>query len=325
MDDMEIQDLLEQTATEFNEAFAETEYPEINLGEFLTITQEGNRETERRAYGEITGTQDLDNGLVDENTTSLETEDVNIKAKKMAYLDWGKAVVYTQLAIIRANKLGLKLDTVKLDNLRAVALRTIQKTVMAGHAKRKDVTGMINNASVDRFDLTGSTYTALGDMTGPEARQFMLNLVRYAFEGSGSIVMPNTIAIDSADLMYLSGLYDNALTNGQSNINALTAIRQSLNEYAGINVDILGIPMGFAAGKGKGNNNRAIVYLNDKATVYTDWALAPSAGQPFQRSSLSWEIPVEAQFTGAIISQLDRYFYVDYKSGIPATPAPTRG
>ena len=325
MDDMEIQDLLEQTATEFNESFKEKEYPDVNLGQFMTITQSGNRETEKRAYGEITGTQDLDNGLIDENTTSLETEDVNIKAKKMDYIDWGKAVVYTQLGVIRANKLGIKLDTTKLENLRGVALRTIQKTCLAGHAKRKDVTGLINNGSVNRFDLTGTTYKALGDMSGPEARQFMLNLARYAFEGSGSIVMPSTIAIDSADLMYLSGLYDNAITNGQSNINALTAIRQSLNEYAGQNVNILGIPMGFAKGKGKSGNNRAAVYVNDQSTIYTDWALAPSAGQPFQRSSLSWEIPVEAQFTGAIISQLDRFFYVDYKSGIPETPVPTKG
>lgn len=323
MDEMEIQDLLEQTATEFNESFKEKEYPDVNLGQFMTITQSGNRETEQKAYGEISGTQDLDNGLIDENTTSLEAEDVNIKAKKMAYIDWAKAVVYTELGVIRANKLGIKLDTTKLENLRGVALRTIQKTCLAGHAKRKDVTGLINNDSVNRFDLTGGK--SLGQMTGPEARQFMLNLVRYAFEGSGSIVMPNTIAIDSSDLMYLSGVYDNSITNGQSNINALTAIRQSLNEYAGVNINIIGIPMGFAAGKGKGGNNRAVVYVNDQATVYTDWALAPSAGQPFQRSSLSWEIPVQAQFTGAIISQLDRFFYVDYKSGIPATPTPTKG
>ena len=324
MDEMEIQDLLEQTATEFNNTFEEKEYPDINLGQFLTIKQEGTRESEKKAYGEIDGTQDLDNGLIDENTTSLETEDVNITAKKMAYIDWAKAVVYTELAVIRANKIGIKLDTAKLENLRDVALRTIQKTVLAGHAIRKDVTGMINNSSVNTFDLTGSSYKALGEMTGPEARQFMLNLVRYAYEGSGQIVMPNTIAIDSADLMYLSGLYDNALTNGQANINALTAIRQSLNEYAGINVEILGIPMGFAKGKGKSKGNRAIVYVNDAATVYTDWALAPSAGQPYQRSSVSWEIPVQAQFTGAIISQLDRYFYVDYKSNVPDVPAVTK-
>ena len=55
MDEMEIQDLLEQTATEFNESFTEKEYPDVNIGQFMTITQQGNRETEKRAYGEITG------------------------------------------------------------------------------------------------------------------------------------------------------------------------------------------------------------------------------------------------------------------------------
>ncbi|WP_116914621.1 major capsid family protein, partial [Yersinia pestis] len=60
--------------------------------------------------------------------------------------------------------------------------------------------------------------------------------------------------------------------------------------------------------------NRACVYVNDESTVFTDWALPPTTGDVFQRSPLSWEIPVEAQFTGAIIRKLDRFVYVDYKS-----------
>ena len=325
MDEMEIQDLLEQTATEFNNTFEEREYPDIVLGDFLTITQDGNRATEQRAFGEIMGTQNLDNGLVDENTTSLELEDLSIKARKMDYIDWAKAVVYTKLAVIRAEKLGIKLDTAKLENLRDVALRTIMKVGFIGHARRPDVTGLLNNKAINRFDLSGAAHKSIKEMSGPEARAFILNIVRYAYEGSGSIVMPDTIAIDSADLMYLSSVYDNDLTHGQSNINALTAIRQSLNEYAGIDVNIIGIPMGFAIGKGKGNgNNRAVVYKNASDVIWMDWALAPSAGQPFQRSSLSWEIPVEAQFTGVIVSKLDRIFYVDYKSGVERAPMPTK-
>lgn len=45
-----------------------------------------------------------------------------------------------------------------------------------------------------------------------------------------------------------------------------------------------------------------------------DWALAPTAGDVFKRSTTSWEVPVEAQFTGTIIRKLDRIIYVDYKA-----------
>lgn len=242
MEELEVQDLLESTVTEFNGSFEKTEYPDIQIGQFMTITQDGNRQVTSKAYGEETGTQDLDNGLVDENTTSLETEDVNINAKKMGYIDWGKSVVYTNLAVTRAAKLGIALDTSKLENLRGVALRTIQKVALKGHAKRTDVTGLLNNSKINIEDMSAGK--AISDMTGAEARQFFISLVKYGYEASNGIIMPNTIAIDNMDLLTLSGLYDSSITNGATNINAITAIKASLKEYAGFDINILGVPMG---------------------------------------------------------------------------------
>lgn len=318
MDEMEIVEVLEQTATDFNEEFKPEELPDIQLGKFLTITTEGNRETEEKAYGEMTGTQDLDNGLIDENTTSLETEDINIKAKKMGYIDWGKSVVYTSLAVVRAQKLGIALDTAKLDNLRGVAWRTIQKTALLGHARRADVTGLLNNQAVHREDF--DKRKKLSEMTGAEARKFFIDLVRFGYDNSDGIVMPDTIALDAGDLLTLSSTYDPTITNGQTNINAITAIREALRDFAGYDINIVGIPQGFALGAGsiadsKGKAvqaNRAVVYCNTADVVKLDMALAPSAGEVFKRSTLSYEIPVEAQFTGALIQKLDRFAYVDY-------------
>jgi len=312
MDELEIQELLENTALEFNESFEQQEYPDVQLGKFMTITQKGNIKTTEKGYGEQSGTQDLDNGLIDENTTSLETEDVNVKAKKMGYIDWGKSVIYTKLAVERAANYGIQLDKSKMENLRGVALRTMQKTALAGHAVRTDVTGLLNNASVNVEDLTKGK--PISEMSGAEARQFFLNLIKYGYQASDEIIMPNTVAIDSMDLLTLSGLYDSTITNGDSTINTLTAIKEALREFAQQDISILGIPMSFAKGAGKNKSNRACVYTNNEETIYTDWARAPSAGAVFQRSPTSFEIPVESQFTGAIISKLDRFIYVDYKS-----------
>lgn len=312
METIDVQNLLEQAAIDFDKTFETQEYPDVQLGKFLTITNSGNEQTTEVLYGEQKGTQDLDNGVIDENTTSLETEDVYVAAKKMGYIDWAKSAVYTSKGVVRAAKLGIQLDTVKLENLRGVCLRTIQKTVLAGHERRTDVTGLINNPSVNVHDLTKGK--PISEMTGGEARKFFIDLIKLGYQASDQIVMPNTIAIDNMDLLTLSGLYDASITNGVSNVNALQAIKQALNELAGQDISIVGIPMGFAQGKGKRRANRACVYVNDESTVFTDWALPPTTGDVFQRSPLSWEIPVEAQFTGAIIRKLDRFVYVDYKS-----------
>ena len=312
MDNLDIQEVIEQTAIDFDKSFEKQEYPDVQLGKFMTITNKGNVQTTDVAYGQETGTQDLDNGVIDESTTSLETEDVNIEAKKMYYIDWAKVVVYTKLGVERAKKLGIQLDTTKLENLRGVCLRTIQKTALIGHARRRDVTGMLNNGAVNIEDM--SKQKAIGDMTGAEARAWFINLIKLGYKASDEIIMPDTIAIDNMDLLTLSGLYDSSITNGATNINALQAIRQSLNEFAGQNIEIVGVPMGFAQGVAKQGVNRAVVYTNNESTIYTDWARAPATGDVFKRSSMSFEVPVEAQFTGAIIRKLDRFLYVDYKA-----------
>ncbi|MEG0280629.1 MAG: DUF2184 domain-containing protein [Morganella sp. (in: enterobacteria)] len=312
MDNLDIQEVIEQTAIDFDKSFEKQEYPDVQLGKFMTITNKGNVQTTDVAYGQETGTQDLDNGVIDESTTSIETEDVNIEAKKMYYIDWAKAVVYTKLGVERAKKLGIQLDTTKLENLRGVCLRTIQKTALIGHARRRDVTGMLNNGAINIEDM--SKQKAISEMTGAEARAWFIDLIKLGYKASDEIIMPDTIAIDNMDLLTLSGLYDSSITNGATNINALQAIKQSLNEFAGQNIEIVGVPMGFAQGVAKAGINRAAVYTNNESTIYTDWARAPATGSVFQRSSMSFEIPVEAQFTGAIIRKMDRFLYVDYKA-----------
>lgn len=312
MDELDIVDLINETTTEFNNSFAPEMYPDIQIGDFMTITNVGNRKTSAKAYGEQTGTQNLDNGLVDENTTTLETEDINISAKKAPYLDWAKSVIYTRLGVERASALGIKLDTVKLENLRGVAFRSMQKVALVGHSKRKDVTGLLNNSSVEIENLTQRK--KLSEMTGAEVRKWFINLFKVGYQRSNGILMPNTAAIDSMDLLTLSGMYDTSITNGDGTINVLDAVKRSLKEFTGQDVSIKGIPQGFASKVGTGGNARACVYTNAVDVISQDWALAPTAGSVFARSPLAFEVPVEAQYTGALISKMDRIVYVDYQS-----------
>lgn len=314
MEDFQIIDLINEETTAFNNTFNPDVYPDVRIGDFMTITNVGNRQTSYKAYGEQSGTQDLDGGLVDENTTVLETEDVNISAKKAPYLDWAKSVIYTELAVERASALGIKLDTVKLENLRGVALRSMQKVAISGHSLRTDVTGMLNNGSVEIENLT--TGKALSAMTGAEVRAWFINLFKVGYQRSNGILMPNTVAIDSMDLLTLSGMYDTTITNNDGTINVLQAVKNTLRDFVGFEVNITGIPQGLAlnAGTSKKGAARAVVYTNSVDVISQDWALAPTAKPAFQKSPLSYEVPVEAQYTGAIINKLDRIVYVDYLS-----------
>ncbi len=310
--DEEILSQLASAAASFNEGFKEREYPEVQLANFVPITQKGDESIDALDYGEIEGTQDLENGLIDENTTSLETEDLNITAKKGLYLSWAKSAVYTSEAVARAKRLDIELDTAKLRNLERVALLTMQKTALLGHKKIGGVQGLLTNANVKAKDLTAGT--AISAMTGAEARAFFLSLIEFGYEQNGGLLIPNTIAIDSKDLMALASKYDNSIGAVNGGINALTAIKEALSQSTGVDVNIVGIPLGFAQDLGGKGKNRAVVYTKSEDVLSTDWALSPTAMQPFQRSVLSWEIAVKAKFTGTLIRQLDKVAYVNYKA-----------
>ena len=150
-------------------------------------------------------------------------------------------------------------------------------------------------------------------MTGSEARDWFLNLLKIGYERSGGILMPSTIAIDSMDLLTLSGKYDTSITDDKK-MNVLRVVKEALREFAGQEITINGIPQNLASNAGKNNSARACVYTNSSDIIYQDWALAPTAGNVFQRSSLSFEVPMQAQYSGAIITQLDKFTYVDYNS-----------
>lgn len=310
--DEEILSQLASAAASFNEGFKEREYPEVQLANFVPITQQGDESIDALDYGEIEGTQDLENGLIDENTTSLETEDLNITAKKGIYLSWAKSAVYTSEAVARAKRLDIELDTAKLRNLERVALLTMQKTALLGHKKISGVQGLLTNANVKAKDLTAGT--AISAMTGAEARAFFLSLIEFGYEQNGGLLIPNTIAIDSKDLMALASKYDNSIGAVNGGVNALTAIKEALSQSTGVDVNIVGIPLGFAQDLGGKGKNRAVVYTKSEDVLSTDWALSPTAMQPFQRSVLSWEIAVKAKFTGTLIRQLDKVAYVNYKA-----------
>lgn len=310
--DEEVLSQLASAVASFNEGFKEREYPEVQLANFVPITQNGDESIDALDYGEIEGTQDLENGLIDENTTSLETEDLNITAKKGIYLSWAKSAVYTSEAVARAKRLDIELDTAKLRNLERVALLTMQKTALVGHKKIGGVQGLLTNANVKAKDLTAGT--AISVMTGAEARAFFLSLIEFGYEQNGGLLIPNTIAIDSKDLMALASKYDNSIGAVNGGVNALTAIKEALSQSTGVDVNIVGIPLGFAQDLGGKGKNRAVVYTKSEDVLSTDWALSPTAMQPFQRSVLSWEIAVKAKFTGTLIRQLDKVAYVNYKA-----------
>lgn len=310
--DEEVLTQLATAAASFNEGFKEREYPEVQLANFVPITQQGDESIDALDYGEIEGTQDLENGLIDENTTSLETEDLSITAKKGIYLSWAKSAVYTSEAVARAKRLDIELDTAKLRNLERVALLTMQKTALVGHKKIAGVQGLLTNANVKVNDLTAGT--AISAMTGAEARAFFLSLIEFGYKQNGGLLIPNTIAIDSKDLMALASKYDNSIGAVNGGVNALTAIKEALSQSTGVDVNIVGIPLGFAQDLGGRGKNRAVVYTKSEDVLSTDWTLSPTAMQPFQRSVLSWEIAVKAKFTGTLIRQLDKVAYVNYKA-----------
>lgn len=306
---------LEESKNIFNAGFTDLEFPKIQIGKFLPITNRGTVEDSGLAYGQTTGTLNVENGMINENTTSIELEGVSVSLERGAYLNFAKGAIYTELEHKRAKGLGLDIVAKKLKTVSENVLLIMQRLALAGHPVKTDITGLLNNKRVTTLDFSAKD---IKEMKPKEVTDFFLLLMEFYNEQTKWLLFPDTIAIDARDLAYLSSYYEELSDGKTSQIALLENIENKLFKMAGHAVEIIAVPMGVAHNPTT-SLSRIALYNKNEEVLFVDWAQAPTSSEPFRRSSLAYELVVQSQTTGAIIKELDQVLYVDYTSTVPRT------
>lgn len=317
LDAIAVETALETALTEFDQSFATKEYPTFILPEFVTIESQGGYGGKYSEFGELDGRGDLDAGLIGDSTSSTETADVNVEMVESPIKTWSMSTQWNIQALYEAQEAGLPIDTIKLENLRNLAMQTLQKVGFVGHVRDTRIKGLLNSDKVETSDVIATK--ALDEMTAEELLRFFVNIFKAGYKKSGSILVPDTLAIDASDLMLLrTTTANNIITTDGGYTSALTQIEAALSDIASRKVSIKGIPSDFAVGAGTGGKSRAIVYTNEADIVRMNVPVQPETlGELTRKSALTFESTLYMRFGGVDFRQPDMASYVDYNSTTP--------
>lgn len=285
----------------------ETKYPEIVFPQFVYVDQTtAVGITEKLHYG-ADEHGSLDDGLITVGTSTLDQVEVGFSPTRSYIVPWAKSVTWTKPELEQGQLLGLPLDTAKIMALNKNAHQTLQKVAFLGHARDERLTGLLNNKSVEVYNVKGSAAnTKVQAMDFDKAVAFFKEIFLQGMEKTKRIEAPNTFAIDSLDLAHL------ALTQrANTDTTALEFLKKSLSAAAGREVAIKALPGNFGAQVTQGKN-RAMVYINSKEHVIFDVPMSPTVLNVKEKGLLAFESGLRMAFGGVTFMEPDSALYVDY-------------
>ena len=284
-------EVLASKLTAVDKAIAATKYPAIVFPEFVTVDQSAAiGATEKVHYGStISGS--LDDGIVGDNTNTLDTVSVAFQQRKTPIVDWMKVVRYSLIELERCKILGVDIDTQKIMALNKNAMQTLQKVAFLGHGRDGRLKGLLNGEGVEvvSADTAGIVTTKPVDkMTFAEAVEFFESMFKFAISKTKHIDTPNMLVIDAGDLAHLAFL---TRTAGDATT-ALEFLTKNLEAAAGQPVKIKAAPANYAA----------VV------------PMTPRTIPVFQKGAVDFETGLRMAFGGVVFKEPESALYVDYKA-----------
>ncbi|MEX4462840.1 DUF2184 domain-containing protein [Haemophilus influenzae] len=293
--------------TAVSKEISETKYPEIVFPQFVYVDQQAAVGiTEKLHYG-ADEHGSLDDGLITTGTSTLDQVEVGFTPTRSYIVPWAKSVTWTTPELEQGKLLGLALDTAKIMALNKNAQQTLQKVAFLGHAKDTRLTGLLNNKSVEVYNIKGTAQNSkVQTMDFDKAVAFFKEIFLQGMEKTKRIEAPNTFAIDSLDLAHL------ALTQrNNTDTTALEFLTKSLSAAAGREVAIKALPSNFGTRVTNGKT-RAMIYVNSKEHVIFDVPMSPTVLAAQQKGLLAYESGLRMAFGGVTFMEPNSALYVDY-------------
>lgn len=294
----------------FREQMVEEKYPEIVFPQFVHVDNSGGTGLTDKLHFEVDSASDLDDGLIGDKTTSVDTVGVDFKDARTPIVSWAKGVEYTMRELEICARLGIDVDTQKIRVLRQNADQTLQKVAFVGHARDKRITGLLNSPIVTPVKaLKGST--ALKDfkgMSGDEMAQAIEDMFTAILDKTELIAAPDTLALPMLDFVAAA-----LKPRGEGrDTSVLEYATEKLKAAAGKPVTIKGIPLKYADTAGVGGKKRALAYINSPQHVVFDIPVPPEMLDAQQKGLLAWQTGMRMDFGGVTFLEPQSAAYFDY-------------
>ena len=294
----------------FREQIVEEKYPEIVFPQFVHVDNSGGTGLTDKIHFEVESASDLDDGLVGDKTTSIDTVAVDFKDARTPIVSWAKGVEYTLRELEICARLKIDVDTQKIRVLRQNADQTLQKVAFMGHARDSRITGLLNSPVVTPVKaLKGST--ALKDfalMTADEMAAALVDMFTAILNKTELIAAPDTLAIPMTDYVMAA-----VTPRGEGrDTSVLEYVTEKLKAAAGKPVTIKGIPLKYADTAGVGGKKRAIAYINSPQHVVFDVPVPPEMLDAQQKGLLAWQTGMRMDFGGVTFLESQSAAYFDY-------------
>lgn len=290
----------------FREQMVEEKYPEIVFPQFVHVDNSGGTGLTDKIHFEVESASDLDDGLIGDKTTDVDTVDVEFADRRSPIVAWGKGVTYTQRELEICSRLNIDVDTQKLRVLRQNADQTLQKVAFVGHGRDKRIKGLLNGTGIAAKPIkVAKTFEA---MTGDEAASCVVDMFKTVLESTKLIAAPDTMALPMMDFVELA-----VKPRGEGrDTSVLEYVREKLKAAAGKSVEIKGIPLTYADKAGAGGKKRAIAYINSPQHVVFDIPVPPDLLDTRQKGLLAWQTGMRMDFGGVSFLEPQSAVYADY-------------
>lgn len=315
-ENVDYSDVITEQLLERDKQLQEKELPEINIGQAVPVTEGLDFATEEWEYGVTEVRGSVKNGVIGIKTTSLETIDSTIEAKKSPVVQWAKGLVYTQQEIEKAQKLGINLPTKKQNDLYANALATIQYAGYVGHEQKKGQEGLLTGSQVNVYNETSGK--TIKEMSSDEFVKMILSGYKEVWSRSNYTVKPTHISMDAEDFMEAMQKFDpNPIIVGADllPISAMDRVMASLRKASQderFNINFVKVPAGYAKQVNK-NKSRLAIYSHDQDYLEMKVHM-PEILEVMRKDLLSYQSGYRSAFTGVMWKEPKSAQYVDYKS-----------
>ena len=315
-ENVDYSDVITEQLLERDKQLQEKELPEINIGQAVPITEGLDFATEEWEYGVTEVRGSVKNGVIGIKTTSIETIDSTIEAKKSPVVQWAKGLVYTQQEIEKAQKLGINLPTKKQNDLYANALATIQYAGYVGHEQKKGQEGLLTGSQVNVYNETSGK--TIKEMSSDEFVKMILSGYKEVWSRSNYTVKPTHISMDAEDFMEAMQKFDpNPIIVGADllPISAMDRVMASLRKASQderFNINFVKVPAGYAKQVNK-NKSRLAIYSHDQDYLEMKVHM-PEILEVMRKDLLSYQSGYRSAFTGVMWKEPKSAQYVDYKS-----------
>lgn len=296
------------TLTEIRQQIIEQKFYEIAPADYISVKVGfGAFSDQLLTYRSYSTGDGFESGIVDTNTSKLDTVDTGFDAITTKIVSWAKGLEYNLLSLQTATKSGNwslieQKEKARLQNWQL----GIQKIFGLGHSTDEKVTGLLNNPNVT--DDTTTLTAKISSLSDENFQSFIQAFVAAYRANTGSRNYPDTFVIPSSDW---DGLGRAASTTHPNITRREYLIREFREITRNPNAQVIPLAYCDAADNNLGLT-RYVMYKNNEDTLAMNIPVDYTSTIAGTFNGFNFESAAYGQFTGVEIYRPKEVIYFSF-------------